>query len=269
MFLSPCQLTMEKLCRLKPLHPGLSPAVLRDLQWSEISEAAYCQCWRTLLTELKPGHRAMLYNAMQEVMVLLSVFNTSHITFLIFSSSLIICCGSPCGHMRSRLTQLDAGGCWQLIQFNIIILCYSYSCTRSWKLTAKCLIKTENGGLSDINLANLALGFPDSVHLIHMCETGFVFSKWPLNETLGSNLHHSCSCCMSTGSTQRPAEHHSAVQLSVAVCPFEEADRNLKWRSNPERYQPAQRHTLVTTAGAHLTLTYLCVLFKAALIWQQ
>ncbi|XP_070759951.1 stereocilin [Enoplosus armatus] len=61
-------LTMEKLCRLKPLHSGLSPAVLRDLQWPEISEAAHCQCWRMLLTELKPGHRAMLYNAMQEAL---------------------------------------------------------------------------------------------------------------------------------------------------------------------------------------------------------
>ncbi|XP_053177657.1 stereocilin [Scomber japonicus] len=59
-------LTMEKLCRLKPLHSGLSPAVLRDLQWPEISETAHCQCWRALLTELKPGHRAMLYNALQE-----------------------------------------------------------------------------------------------------------------------------------------------------------------------------------------------------------
>ncbi|KAM9366292.1 stereocilin [Symphorus nematophorus] len=59
-------LTMEKLCSMKPLHSGLSPAVLRDLQWPEISEAAHCQCWRMLLTELKPGHRAMLYNAMQE-----------------------------------------------------------------------------------------------------------------------------------------------------------------------------------------------------------
>ncbi|XP_035507945.1 stereocilin-like [Morone saxatilis] len=61
-------LTMEKLCKLKPLHSGLSPAVLRDLQWPEISEAAHCQCWRALLTELKPGHRAMLYNAMQEAL---------------------------------------------------------------------------------------------------------------------------------------------------------------------------------------------------------
>ncbi|XP_045888819.1 stereocilin [Micropterus dolomieu] len=61
--------TMEKLCRLKALHTGLSPAVLsRDLQWPEISEAAHCHCWRTLLTELKPGHRAMLYNAMQEAL---------------------------------------------------------------------------------------------------------------------------------------------------------------------------------------------------------
>ncbi|KAM7406187.1 hypothetical protein PAMP_000580 [Pampus punctatissimus] len=61
-------LTMEKLCRLKPLHSGLSPAVLIDLQWPEISETAHCQCWRALLTDLKPGHRAMLYNAMQEAL---------------------------------------------------------------------------------------------------------------------------------------------------------------------------------------------------------
>ncbi|XP_019126041.2 stereocilin [Larimichthys crocea] len=61
-------LTMEKLCRLKPLHSGLSPAVLGDLQWSEISKAAHCQCWRTLLIELKPGHRAILYNAVQEAL---------------------------------------------------------------------------------------------------------------------------------------------------------------------------------------------------------
>ncbi|XP_040896046.1 stereocilin-like [Toxotes jaculatrix] len=61
-------LTVEKLCRLKPLHSGLTPAVLRDLQWPEISETAHCQCWRSLLTELKPGHRAILYNAVQEAL---------------------------------------------------------------------------------------------------------------------------------------------------------------------------------------------------------
>ncbi|XP_028293866.1 stereocilin isoform X2 [Gouania willdenowi] len=62
--------TVEKLCRLKALHSGLSLAVVRDLQWSEISEASFCQCWRSLFTELKPkpGHRAMLYSAMQEVL---------------------------------------------------------------------------------------------------------------------------------------------------------------------------------------------------------
>ncbi|KAM6943343.1 stereocilin [Xenentodon cancila] len=61
-------LTVEKLCRLKPLHDGLSPAALRDLQWSEISEVAHCPCWKTLLTELKPGQRAMLYTALQEAL---------------------------------------------------------------------------------------------------------------------------------------------------------------------------------------------------------
>ncbi|KAL7406680.1 hypothetical protein ABVT39_024498 [Epinephelus coioides] len=66
-------LTMEKLCRLKPLLAGLSPAVLSDLQWPEIGEAAHCQCWRTLLTELKPGLRAMLYNAVQEALHLQNI----------------------------------------------------------------------------------------------------------------------------------------------------------------------------------------------------
>lgn len=99
------QLTVEKLCRLKALHSGLSPAVLRDLQWPEISEAAHCQCWRTLLTELKPGHRAMLYNAMQEVTVLLSVFSASLLTSLLFSSLLIVFCDSPCCHVLTSLTQ--------------------------------------------------------------------------------------------------------------------------------------------------------------------
>lgn len=61
------QLTVEKLCKLKPLHSGLSPEVLADLHWSGISEDALCQCWRTLLTDLKPGHRSWLYDAMQEV----------------------------------------------------------------------------------------------------------------------------------------------------------------------------------------------------------
>lgn len=96
---------MEKLCRLKPLLAGLSPAVLSDLQWPEIGEAAHCQCWRTLLTELKPGHRAMLYNAVQEVMVLLSVFSTTLITSLIFSFLLITSCGSHCSRIMCWLTQ--------------------------------------------------------------------------------------------------------------------------------------------------------------------
>ncbi|CAJ1049138.1 stereocilin [Xyrichtys novacula] len=61
-------LSMEKLCRLKPLHGGLSPAVLSDLQGTEIMEAAHCPCVRSLLTELKPGHRAILYSAMQEAL---------------------------------------------------------------------------------------------------------------------------------------------------------------------------------------------------------
>ncbi|XP_068612610.1 stereocilin [Brachionichthys hirsutus] len=61
-------LTMEELCRLKPLLSGLSPAVLRELTWTEISEGTDCLCWRGLLMELKPGHRAMLYHALMEAL---------------------------------------------------------------------------------------------------------------------------------------------------------------------------------------------------------
>ncbi|XP_031685308.1 stereocilin [Oncorhynchus kisutch] len=63
---SPAQLTMDILCRLKPLLPGLSPAVLRGIHWSEISGTTHCQCWSTLLPALKPAHRAMLHKALQE-----------------------------------------------------------------------------------------------------------------------------------------------------------------------------------------------------------
>ncbi|XP_054626761.1 stereocilin [Dunckerocampus dactyliophorus] len=61
-------LTVETLCRLKPLHSGLSPAVLSGLDWSEVSESGHCQCWSNMLTELKPGHKALLYSAMQEAL---------------------------------------------------------------------------------------------------------------------------------------------------------------------------------------------------------
>uniref|UniRef100_A0AAQ4R0K3 Stereocilin n=1 Tax=Gasterosteus aculeatus aculeatus TaxID=481459 RepID=A0AAQ4R0K3_GASAC len=61
-------LTVETLCRLKSLLSGLSSAVLKDLRWSEISGAEHCLCWKMLLTELQPGHRAMMYNAMQETL---------------------------------------------------------------------------------------------------------------------------------------------------------------------------------------------------------
>ncbi|KAM8876756.1 stereocilin isoform 1-T2 [Synchiropus picturatus] len=59
-------LTMEQLCQLRPLHSGLSPTVLHGLQWPEIIEPDLCACWSSMLTELKPGQRAMIFNAMQE-----------------------------------------------------------------------------------------------------------------------------------------------------------------------------------------------------------
>nr|XP_054588123.1 stereocilin [Nothobranchius furzeri] len=61
-------LTVDGLCSLKRLHAGLFPAVLSALQWSDISQEAHCLCWRAMLTDLKPGHRAMLYSAVQEAL---------------------------------------------------------------------------------------------------------------------------------------------------------------------------------------------------------
>ncbi|XP_072321516.1 stereocilin [Eucyclogobius newberryi] len=61
-------LTLDKLCRLKALHSGLSPAVLRGLQWDNISQSMPCHCLSSLFSELKPGQRAMLYYAVQEAL---------------------------------------------------------------------------------------------------------------------------------------------------------------------------------------------------------
>ncbi|XP_077374409.1 stereocilin isoform X2 [Festucalex cinctus] len=76
-------LTVDKLCRLKPLHSGLSPAVLSSLRWSGISETSHCQCWRSMMTELKPGHKALLYNAMQEALQRDSPNITQHVNCLL------------------------------------------------------------------------------------------------------------------------------------------------------------------------------------------
>lgn len=76
------QLTVEKLCKLTPLHSGLSPDVIADLHWSGISEDALCQCWRTLITDLKPGQRSWLFDATQEVMP--PAFNASDLTVAFF-----------------------------------------------------------------------------------------------------------------------------------------------------------------------------------------
>ena len=69
-WLSGCvpQITMETLCRLKPLLPGLSLTVLRALGRSEISAKASCRCWSSMGSDLRPGQRAMVYTALQEVL---------------------------------------------------------------------------------------------------------------------------------------------------------------------------------------------------------
>lgn len=248
-----CQLTMEKLCRLKPLLSGLSPAVLRDLQWPDISEAAHCRCWRSLLTELKPGHRAMLYNAMQEVTPLLSVSRTSHAAFCIFSSLLIICCDSL-SHEEFIDTAVEVARIWHVIWLNIIIIILS-----GLNLTVKYPIKTYR--LSDINPPNLAPGFPDGVCFLPMCVKQHLCFLKSLYMCIVPAV------VVVAGSTQRAAEHHSAGKLSAAVRASEEADRKPKRRSNPERYRLAQRRPLVTATGACLVSVQLCVLCCPTLLW--
>ncbi|XP_061749537.1 stereocilin [Nerophis ophidion] len=76
-------LTVETLCKLKPLHSGLSPAVLSNLHWFEINESPHCQCWKSMLTEMKPGHKAMLYHAMQEALYRHSLNITQHVNCLL------------------------------------------------------------------------------------------------------------------------------------------------------------------------------------------
>lgn len=69
-------------------------------------------------------------------------------------------------------------------------------------------------------------------------------------------LMFQCLCvfyCVSTVFPQRPAEYHTAGKLSFTIRPSEEADRGLKQRKYPERYQPVPRHKLVATAGAYFT----------------
>ncbi|XP_061102858.1 stereocilin [Conger conger] len=61
-------LSMDTLCRLKPLLPGLSPTALRDLTWPGPGEGPNCQCWRPLLADLQPAHRAMLYATLQQAL---------------------------------------------------------------------------------------------------------------------------------------------------------------------------------------------------------
>ncbi|CAL8383253.1 unnamed protein product [Arctogadus glacialis] len=71
------KITMETLCRLKPLLPGLSLAVLRALGWSEISSGASCQCWSSLGSGLRASQRAMVFTALQEALLSRGVMNTS------------------------------------------------------------------------------------------------------------------------------------------------------------------------------------------------
>lgn len=61
------------------------------------------------------------------------------------------------------------------MRLNIILFTLAAKPETYWEISHQ--VKRKTCGQSNINLANLPLGFPESVHLIHMCETCFVFSK--------------------------------------------------------------------------------------------
>ncbi|KAL7854456.1 hypothetical protein SRHO_G00166460 [Serrasalmus rhombeus] len=60
-------ISANTLCRLRPLLSGLAPAFLRNLSVPDMMGTPDCQCWNSLLTELWPAHRAMIYSAIQQV----------------------------------------------------------------------------------------------------------------------------------------------------------------------------------------------------------
>ena len=60
------QITMETLCRLRPLLPGLSLEVLRARPPG--GAGASCRCWSRLGAGLRPAQRAMVFTALQEVL---------------------------------------------------------------------------------------------------------------------------------------------------------------------------------------------------------
>ncbi|XP_037401351.1 stereocilin [Pygocentrus nattereri] len=61
-------ISANTLCRLRPLLSGLAPAFLRNLSVPDMMGTPDCQCWNSLLTELWPAHRAMVYSAIQQAL---------------------------------------------------------------------------------------------------------------------------------------------------------------------------------------------------------
>ncbi|XP_063044355.1 stereocilin [Engraulis encrasicolus] len=63
-------LSVNLLCRLRPLLSGLSAGVLRDVLGPQgellTEEEGSCHCWRPLLLTLRPAHRALLQTALTE-----------------------------------------------------------------------------------------------------------------------------------------------------------------------------------------------------------
>ncbi|XP_072516145.1 stereocilin [Salminus brasiliensis] len=59
-------ISADTLCRLRPLLTGLTPAFLRNLSVPDMMGTSECRCWSSLLTDLQPGHRAMVSSAIQQ-----------------------------------------------------------------------------------------------------------------------------------------------------------------------------------------------------------
>ncbi|XP_073764202.1 stereocilin isoform X1 [Danio rerio] len=69
------------LCRLKPLFPGLDPVFLKNLLVSETP--LDCHCWSSLLSNLRPAHRAMVHFALQQALERISANVTQQLQCLV------------------------------------------------------------------------------------------------------------------------------------------------------------------------------------------
>ncbi|KAI1889762.1 hypothetical protein AGOR_G00166270 [Albula goreensis] len=97
-------LSMDTLCKLKPLLPGLSPLALSTLSWPELGDASLCQCWSLVLAELRPAQRGILYNTLQQFILMVSL---KALDRTLSNATLHLHCLLPYVPLRKLMSELD------------------------------------------------------------------------------------------------------------------------------------------------------------------